>query len=57
MRFSQSAYSQSENAGSLLVTLVLDPFGGSGTGPDSITQDIVEQIIARVEVGDTAIGK
>ena len=57
MRFLQSAYSQFENAGPLPVTLVLDPFGGSGTGPDSITQDIVEQIIARVEAGDTAIGK
>jgi len=57
MRFLQSAYSVFENTGPLPVTLVLDPFGGSGTGPDSITQDIVEQIIARVEAGDTAIGK
>jgi len=55
MRFLLSAYSQSENAGSLPVTLVLDPFGGSGTGPDSITEDIVEQIIAKAD--DTAIGK
>ena len=57
MRFLLPAISVFENAGPLSVTLVLDPFGGSGTGPDSITQYIVEQIIARVEVGNTAIGK
>ena len=53
MRFSQSAYSQDENSSSLSVSLVLEPFGGSA----EITQDIVEQIIAFAEAGDTATGK
>ena len=54
MRFSQSAYSQDENSSSLSVSLVLDPFGGSGNGSAAITQDIVGQI---TQVGDTATGK
>ena len=57
MRFSQSAYSQDENNSSLSVSLVLDPFGGSGSGSAAITQDIVEQIIAFTQAGDTATGK
>ena len=57
MRFSQSAYSQGENSSSLSVSLVLDPFGGSGGGSAEITQDIVEQIIAFAQAGDTATGK
>ena len=56
MRFSQSAYSQDENNSSLSVSLVLDPFGGSGNGSAAITQDIVEQIIAFAQEGDTATG-
>jgi len=55
MRFSQSAYSQGENSSSLSVSLVLDPFGGFGSGSAEITQDIVEVIIAFA--GDTATGK
>ena len=57
MRFSQSAYSQGENSSSLSVSLVLDPFGGSGSGSAEITQDIVEVIIAFAQAGDTATGK
>jgi len=57
MRFSQSTYSQGENSSSLSVSLVLDPFGGSGSGLAEITQDIVEQIIAFTQAGDTATGK
>jgi len=57
MRFSQSAYSQDENNSSLSVSLVLDPFGGSGSGSANITQDIVEQIIAFAQAGNTATGK
>jgi len=57
MRFSQSAYSQDENLGPLSVSLVLDPFGGSGSGSAQITQDIIEQIIAFAQAGDTATGK
>ena len=56
MRFSQSAYSQSENNSPLSVSLVLDPFGGSGGGSAAITQDIVEEIIAFAQVGNTATG-
>ena len=56
MRFSQSAYSQGENSSSLSVSLVLDPFGGSGGGSAEITQDIVGQIIAFAQVGNTATG-
>jgi len=56
MQFSQSAYSEGENNGSLSVSLVLDPFGGSGNGSAAITQDIVEQIIAFAQEGDTATG-
>jgi len=36
---------------------VLEPFGGSGSGSAAITQDIVEQIIAFTQAGDTATGK
>ena len=57
MRFSQSAYSQGENSSSLSVSLVLDPFGGSGGGLAEITQDIVELIIAFAQAGDTATSK
>jgi len=57
MHFSQSAYSQDENNSSLSVRLVLEPFGGSGSGSAAITQDIVEQIIAFTQAGDTATGK
>ena len=57
MQFSQSAYSQDENNSSLSVRLVLEPFGGSGSGSAAITQDIVEQIVASTQAGDTATGK
>ena len=57
MRFSQSAYSQSENSSPLSVSLVLDAFGGSGSGSTAITQDIVGQIIAFSQAGNTATGK
>ena len=57
MRFSQPAYSQDENNSSLSVSLVLDTFGGSGTGSAAITQDIVGQIIAFAQAGNTATGK
>jgi len=57
MRFSQSAYSQDENNNSLSVSLLLDPFGGSGSGSAAITQDIVGQIIAFTQAGNTATGK
>jgi len=50
MRFSQSAYSQSESVSPLSVSLVLD--ASSGT----TTQAIVEQITASAETGDTATG-
>ena len=57
MRFSQSEYSQDENNSSLSVSVVLDPFGGSGSGLAEITQDIVGQIIAFAQAGNTATGK
>ena len=57
MRFSQPAYSQDENNSSLSVSLVLDPFGGSGSGSAAITQDIVGQIIAFAQAGDNATGE
>jgi len=57
MRFSRSAYSQDENISLLSVSLVLDSFGGSGSGLAEITQDIVEQIIAFAQAGDVATGK
>ena len=57
MRFSQSAYSQNENSSPLSVSLVLDPFGGSGSGSAAITQDILQQIIAFSQGGNTATGK
>ena len=57
MRFSQQAFSQSENVTSLSVSLVLDAFGGNGTGTAAISQDIVEQITAFAGAGDTATGK
>ena len=57
MRFSQSAYSQDENSSSLSVSLVFEPFGGSGGGSAEITQNIVEQIIAFAQAGNTATGK
>ena len=56
MRFSQSAYSQSETS-QLSVSLVLDPFGGSGGGLAAITRPIVEEITAFVQMGDTATSK
>ena len=57
MRFSQSAYSQSENNSPLSVSLVLDTVGGSGSGSAAITQDIVGQIMAFAQPGNTATGK
>ena len=57
MRFSQSAFSQDENVSPLSVSLVLDPFGGSGSGSAAITQDILQQIIAFSQGGNTATGK
>jgi len=57
MRFSQSAYSQAENNSPLSVSLMLDIFGGSGSGLATITQDIVGQIIAFAQAGNTATGK
>ena len=57
MRFLQSAYLQPESLTPLLVSLVLDPFGGTGTGTPSIAQNIVEQITAEVQMSDTATGK
>ena len=57
MRFSQSEYSQDENNNSLSVSLVLDPFGESGSGLVEITQDIVGQIIAFAQAGNPATGK
>ena len=57
MQFSQSAYSQDENISSLSVSLVLDPFGGSGSGSAAITQDIVGQITAFAQAGDNATGE
>ena len=50
MRFSQSAYSQSESVSPLSVSLVLDATSGT------TTQAIVEQITASAETGDTATG-
>jgi len=55
MQFSQSLYSQSEDTSPLIVSLVLDQFGG--TNSPSITQDIVANITASVQPGDTATGK
>ena len=57
MRFSQSAYFQGENNSPLSVSLVLDTFGGSGSGSAAITQDIVGQVISFAQAGDTATGK
>jgi len=57
MQFSQSAYSQSENNSPLSVSLTLDTFGGSGSGLATITQDIVGQIIAFAQAGNTATGE
>ena len=51
MRFSQSAYSQSENISPLVVSLVLDTTSGT------TTQEIVAQIAASAQAGDTATGK
>jgi len=42
--------------GPLSVSLVLDSFGGSGSGSAEITQDIVGQIISTAQVGNTATG-
>ena len=50
MRFSQSAYSQSESVSPQSVSLVLDATSGT------TTQAIVEQITASAETGDTATG-
>jgi len=41
----------------LSVSLVLDTFGGSGSGSAAITQDIVGQVIAFAQAGNTARGK
>ena len=57
IRFSQSAYSQDENSNSLLVSLELHSFGGSGSGSAEITQDIFEEVVAFAQGGDTATGK
>ena len=57
IQFSQSAYSLDENSSSLSVSLVLDTFGGSGSGLAEITQDIVEEIIAFAQAGNTSTGK
>ena len=57
MRFSQSAYSQLQDFTPLSVSLVLDPFGGSGFGSASLSRDIVAHITASVQPGDTATGK
>jgi len=57
MRFSQSAYTQDESSSSLSVSLVLDPFGGSGNGSAEITQDIVQQITAFAQTSDNATGE
>ena len=56
MRFTQSAYSQGENMSPLSTSLVLDSFGGSGSGSAGITQDIAVQIIAFAQAGDSATG-
>ena len=50
-------YSQLQNLTPLSVSLVLDPFGGSGFGSALLSQDIVAQIVASVQPGDTATGK
>ena len=50
MRFTQSAYSQSENIASFSVSLVLDTTSGI------TTQEIVSQITAGAIAGDTATG-
>lgn len=51
MRLSQSTYSQSENISSLSVNLVLNATSGR------TTQEIVGQITAHSQAGDTATGK
>ena len=59
MQFSEPTYFQPEVSTPLQVNLGLLPFGGSGTGSASITQDIVEQITAFAQAGaagDTATG-
>ena len=57
MQFSQSAYSQDENNSPLTVSLILDTFGGSGSGSAAINQGIVGQIIAFAQAGNTATGE
>ena len=57
MRFSQLAYSQDENNSPLRVSLILDTFGGSGSGSAAINQGIVGQIIAFAQAGNTATGE
>ena len=57
LQFSQLAYSQDENNSPLSVSLVLDPFGDSGSGSATISQGIVGQIIAFAQAGNTATGK
>ena len=57
IRFTQQEYTQNEDSSPLSVSLVLDPFCGSGSGPSSISQAIVCQIVASVQPGDTATGK
>ena len=56
MRFTQSSYSQDETITPLSVRLVLDTFGGIGSGTQSITQNIIEEITAFAQGGDTATG-
>ena len=57
IRFTQQEYTQNEDSSPLSVSLVLDPFGGSGFGSSSISQAIVCQIVASAQLGDTATGK
>ena len=51
LRFSQSAYSQSESVSPLSVSLVLDTTSGVAV------QAVVAQITASAQGGDTATGK
>jgi len=57
IRFTQQEYTQNENSSPLSVSLVLDPFGGGGFGPSSISQAIVCQIVASAQLTNTATGK
>ena len=57
IRFTQQEYTQNENISPLSVSLVLDPFGGSGFGSSSISQAIVCELESFAQSGDTATGK